>query len=410
MDSASRVVVTGMGVVAPNGIGLDAFWDSLVNCKSGIDYITRFDASDFPVKIAGEVKNFDMRDYFGKTCRPHRYSNQTQFGLVACKQAIDQAGLTIEELKNKFSIPVVLGAAAAANHLIEGNAEILGQRGPHKIPLNVRAFPTAATAGAIAHIFGLPVSPTTISSCCPSGLDAVSEAARIIRDGRSDLVLTGAADSYVTPVTVASFSAIGLNSSSTEFPPGGISRPFDKDHSGVVFSEGAGFFVLERLEHALARGATPLMEILAGARFTGPENDKFEGMRKSMDFALKDSGIYPEQVDYICANAPGSPQMDIEEVKVIKKVFGQHAYQIPVSSIRGVTGHALAAASFMQLIACALSMKYHLIPPTANLVNPDPECDLDHVPLKPRKGKINIIIVNSNGLVAENSTLVAKRV
>jgi 3-oxoacyl-[acyl-carrier-protein] synthase II len=330
--------------------------------------------------------------------------------LVACKQALEQAGLTTEQLNSEFSIPVVVGSAAAANHLIEENAEILKDKGSHKMPLNVRAFPTAATAGAISHFFGFQVSPTTISSCCPSGLDAITEAMRMIKDGRSDLVLVGAADSYVTPVTVASFSAIRLNSSSTDFPPEEISRPFDKKHSGVVFSEGAGFFVLERLDRALARGATPLMEIMSGARFTGPENDKFEGMRKCMDFALKNAGIYPEQVDYICANAPSSPRMDIDEVTVIKKVFGDHAYRIPVSSIRGVTGHALAAAGFMQLVACALSMKYNLIPPTANLTDAAPECDLDHVPLKPRQGRIDIAMVNSNGLIAENSTLVVKRV
>jgi len=408
--ASNRVVVTGMGVVAPNGIGLDAFWDSLIHCKSGIGPITRFDASEFPVKIAGEVSNFDMRDYFGKKCRPHRYSHQTQFGLVACKMALEHAGLTPEVLKKEEFVPVILGAAAAANHLIEGNADVLSKKGPHKMPLNVGAFPTAATAGAIAHFFEFQVSATTISSCCPSGLDAVSEAARMIRDGRSDLVLAGAADSYVTPVTVASFSAIGLNSSSTDFPPEEVSRPFDRKHTGVVFSEGAGFFVLERLDSALARGATPLMEILSGARFTGPLDDKFMGMQKSMSSALKNAGIYPHQVDYICANAPSSPQMDIQEVEVIKRVFGKYAYRIPVSSIRGVTGHALASAGLMQLVACALAMKHQLIPPTANLTDPDPECDLDHVPLNPRRAKVDIAIANSNGLVAENSTLAVKRI
>jgi 3-oxoacyl-[acyl-carrier-protein] synthase II len=410
VEAQNRVVVTGMGIVSPIGIGIDAFWDSLINCKSGIGPITRFDASDFPVKIAGEVRNFDLRDYFGKDCRPHRYSYQTQFGLVACKQALEQAGLTPETLNNEEPIPVVLGVASSANHLIEKNAEILSEKGPHKMPLNVRAFPASATAGAISHFFNFQISATTISSCCPSGLDAVCEAARMIRDGRSDLVLAGAVDSYVTPVTVASFSAIRLNSSSTELPPEEVSRPFDKKHTGVVFSEGAGFLVLERLDSALARGATPLMEIASGARFTGPLDDKFVGMFKSMDFALKDAGIYPDQVDYICANAPSSPEMDIQEVKVIKKVFGEHAYRIPVSSIRGVMGHGLASAALMQMVTCAQAMKHQLIPPTANLTDPDPECDLDHVPLVPRKAKVDIAIANSNGLVAENSTLVVKRV
>lgn len=410
MDKYVRVVVTGMGVVAPNGIGLDAFWDSLINCKSGIGPITHFDASDFPVKIAGEVKNFDMRDYFGKDCRPHRYSNQTQFGLVACKQALEQAGLTPEFLKQFESVPVMLGVASSANHLIEYNAEVLSRKGPHKMPLNVRAFPPAATAGAISHFFGFQISATTISSCCPSGLDAVCEAAKLIREGRSDLVVAGAVDSYITPVTVASFSAIRLNSSTSDFSPEEVCRPFDKKRTGVVFSEGAGFLVLERLDSALARGATPLMEIVAGARFTDSvDGGDLDGMYRSMDVALKNAGIYPTQVDYICANCQGHPEMDPLEIKMIKKVFGEHAYRIPVSSIRGVMGHALASAALMQLVACALAMKHQLIPPTANLTDPDPECDLDHVPLIPRRAKVNVAIVNSHGMVAENSTLVVKR-
>lgn len=410
MESNNRVVVTGMGIVAPCGIGRDAFWDSLINCKSGIGPITRFDASGFPVRIAGEVKNFDLCDYFGKDCRPQRYSHQTQMGLVACKQALEQASLTMEDLKRYDSIPVMMGVASSANHLIERNAEVLSEKGPHKVPLTVRAFPPAATAGAISHVFGFRASVTTISSCCPSGLDAVCEATRLIQTGRSDIAFAGAVDSYLTPVTVASFAAIRLTSSSTEFPPEEVCRPFDKKRSGVVFAEGAGLLVLERLDSALARGVVPLMEIVAGARFTDSvDGGDLDGMYRSMDAALKNAGIYPEQVDYICANAPSAPAMDIHEVKVIKKVFGSHAYRIPVSSIHGVTGHALASSALMQMVTCAQAMKYQMVPPTANLTHPDPECDLDHVPLVPRKATVNIILANAHGMAAENSTLVVKK-
>jgi len=288
--------------------------------------------------------------------------------------------------------------------------KLLSEKGAHKMPLNVRAFPVAATAGAISQLFGFQVSAMTISSCCPSGLDAVCEAARLIKDGRSDIVLAGATDSYVTPVTVASFSAIKLTSSSTDFPPEEICRPFDKKRTGVVFAEGAGVLVLERLDSALARGATPLLEIVSGARFTDSvDGGSLDGMHRSMDTALKNAGIYPEQIDYICANCQGHPEMDPLEVKMIKKVFGEHAYRIPVSSIRGVMGHALASAALMQLITCALAMKYQLIPPTANLTDADPECDLDHVPLIPRKANVNVALVNSHGMAAENSTLVVRR-
>lgn len=410
MEAQNQVVVTGMGVVAPTGIGLDAFWDSLINCKSGIGPITRFDASEFPVKIAGEVKNFDLRDHFGKDCRPNRFSYQTQFGLVACKQALEQAGLSPDFLKSFESIPVVLGVASSATHLVEHGIEVVNRRGPAKTPLTVRYIPPAATAGAISQFFGFQASATTISSCCPSGLDAVCEAARLIREGRADMVLTGAADSYVTPITVAGFAAISLTSSSTDFPPEEISRPFDKKRSGGVFSEGAGFLVLERMDSALARGATPLMEIVAGARFTDlVDAEDLNGMGKSMDTALKNAGIYPHQVDYICADAASQITMDAAETKMIKRVFGNHAYRIPVSSIRGVMGHALASSALMQMVTCALTMKHQLIPPTANLTHPDPECDLDYVPLTPRKAKVNIAIANSRGMAKENSTLVVKR-
>jgi len=409
----NRVVVTGMGVVAPNGIGLDAFWDSLIHCKSGIGPITRFDASDFPTKIAGEVTDFDLRDYFGKKCRPHRYSHQTQMGLVACKMAFEQAGLTQELLKKSEPVSLVLGVASSAMHLVEKGFGILSKRGPENLPRTniARAIPPSASALALSRFFGFQASATTISSCCPSGLDAVSEAARLIQDGRSDLVVAGAVDSYVNPITVAGFSAVRLTSSSTDFSPEEVCRPFDLKRSGAVFSEGAGFLVLERLDSALGRGATPLMEIVAGARFTDSvDGGDFDGMFKSMDFSLQNAGIYPDQVDYISADAAGQLTMDIAEAKMIKKVFGGQACRIPVSSIRGVMGHALAAAALMQIITCALAMKHQLIPPTANLTHPDPECDLDHVPLKPRRAKVNIAIANSRGMASENSTLVIKRV
>lgn len=411
MEEQCKVVVTGMGVVSPIGIGLEPFWDALIHCKSGIGTITRFDPSNSPVKIAGEVRNFNLRDYFGSESRPHRYSWQTQLGLVACKMAFAQAGLTPDFLKKIDVVPVVMGVASGATHLVEHGVEVLKERGNLNIRQTVRAIPAAATAGAISQVFGFQTSATTISSCCPGGLDAVGDAARLIREGRSDLVLTGAVDSYVTPTTVAGFAAIRLNSSSTDFPPEQISRPFDLKRTGAVFSEGAGFLVLERLDTALARGATPLMEIVAGARFTdAAHDDDFGGLAKSMELALKNAGIYPEQVDYICANALGHPDMDAAEVIMIKRIFGGHAYRVPASSIRGVMGHALASSALMQLITCALAMKHQQIPPTANLTFPDPACDLDHVPLVARRAKVDVAMANSHGMAAENSTLVVRRV
>lgn len=410
MESNNRVVVTGMGIVAPNGIGLDAYWDSLINCRSGIGPITSFDTDGFPLKIAGEVKNFDLRDYFGRDCKPHRLARQTQLGLVACKMAIDHAGLTKEFLRENGPLHLVVGICSAAADIIEQAKEIIMTRGADRVrPYMVGACQPHAISASMIQIFDMQTSVTTLSSACPSGLDAVTLAAKMIKDERTDLVVVGAADSPLSNTGIAGFSAARIPSLNTDISPEEVSRPFDGKRSGVVLSEGAGFFVLERLDSALARGAVPYMEILGGATVTDtPGAEGMEGLLHSMDTAMKNAGIYPEQVDYICANACSDPAGDKAEVDRIKQLFGTNAYRIPVSSIRGVTGHPLAAAGMFQLIACALMMKSGLVCPTANLNNPDPVCDLDHVPLTPRRADIKIALANGHGMGGENSTLIMR--
>ena len=408
MVASNRVVVTGMGVVAPNGIGLDAFWDSLINCKSGIGPITLFDTTDYPLKIAGEVKNFNLRDYI-PSAKPHRLTRQTQLALPACRMAIEDAGLTKEMLAGSNPLPLIVGICSAGADIIERAKETIMTRGPHKVRPLIGACQPHAISAALVQDLGVRTSVSTISAACPSALDSVALAAKKIRDGEADLVIVGAADSPLSNTGVAGFAAARISSLSTDFPPEEISRPFDLKRSGVVISEGAGFFVMERLDSALARGATPYMEIMGGATVTDmPCAELMVGMFHTMDMALKNSGFYPEQVDYICANAVSDPLGDKAETEWIKKLFGKRACQIPISSVRGVTGHPLAPAGMFQMIACALAMKYRLIPPTANLTHPDPDCDLDYVPLKPRKTKVNIAIANGHGMGAENSTLVMK--
>ena len=412
MEPQNRVVVTGMGVVAPNGIGLDAFWDSLIHCRSGIGPITLFDTEKFPLKIAGEIKNFDLRDYFGKDCKPGRLARQTQLGLVACNMAIKHAGLTKESLQRAAPVPLIVGISSSAVDVIEQVKEIVMTRGPDRVrPYMAGACQPFSIGAALVHLLGVQTSVTTISAACPSGLDAVSAAARKIRDGVTDIVIVGAADSPLNSPTVAAFIKAGLPSLSTDFPAEEVSRPFDLKRSGVVLSEGAGFFVLERLDSALARGATPYMEILGGATVTDtPGESNMEGMFHSMKMAMDNAGVYAEEVDYICANATSDPKGDRLETELIKKIFGRRAYQIPISSVRGVTGHGLAPAGMSQIITCALSMTNDLLVPTANLTNPDPCCDLDYIPLKPRRAKIRVALANSHGLGGENSTVIMKRV
>lgn len=411
MESNTRVVVTGMGVVAPNGIGLDAFWDSLITCKSGVGPITLFDSSDIPLKIAGEVHDFDLRDYFGKDCKPHRLARQTQLALVACKMALENAGLTADFLRKECPLSLVIGICSGAVDITEQAKEILMTRGATRVrPHIVGSCQPHAIGAALVQLLGVQTSVTTISAACPSGLDAVAAASRMIKLGQTDVVIVGASDSPLNISTVASFCAAGIPSVTKEFPPEEVSRPFDAKRSGAVLAEGSGFLVLERLDGAIARGAVPLMEIIGGATISDtPGTLGMEGMYHSMGAAILNAGLYPEQIDYICANAVSDPAGDRIETEWVKKRFGKRAYQIPISSIRGVMGHPLAPAGMFQLIACALSLKNQMIIPTANLHNPDPACDLDYVPLAPRHAHLSVLMANGHGMGGENSTLIVKR-
>jgi 3-oxoacyl-[acyl-carrier-protein] synthase II len=409
VEAQNRVVVTGMGVVAPNGIGLDAFWDSLINCKSGIGPITLFDVSDYPLKIAGEIKNFNLRDFFGRDCKPSRLARQTQLALPAFRMAIEDAGLTRDMLNGTDPLPLIVGICSSGADIIEQAKETIMTRGTHRVRPLIGACQPHAISAALVQYLGVQTSVLTISSACPSALDAVTAAAKKIRNGEADLLIVGAADSPINNTGIAGFAAAGIPSLSTDLPPGEISRPFDLKRSGVVISEGAGFFVMERLDSALARGATPYMEIVGGATITDrPGSELMDGMFFTMKAALANAGLYPEQIDYICANATSDPLGDKAETELIKKLFGPRAYQIPISSVRGVTGHPLAPAGMFQMIACALAMKHQLIPPTANLTHPDPKCDLDYVPLEPRKARIGVALANGHGMGAENSTVVMR--
>ncbi len=412
MNPQTRVVVTGMGIVAPNGIGLDAYWDSLIHCKSGIGPITLFDTTGFPLKIAAEVKTFDLRDYTGTQFKPSRLARQTQFALAACKMAMENAGLTTDILARKVPISLVMGICSGAVDVTEKAMETVLSRGPKRVmPHTVGACQPHAMGAALVQMLGQQTTVTTLSAACPSGLDAVTMASRMIREGRTDCVLVGAADSPLNISTLASFCAAGIPSISTDFPPEEISRPFDAERTGAVIAEGAAFLILERMDSALARGAEPCMEVLGGATFTDmPGIGSMEGILHSMKTSMRNAGVCSDEIDYICANAVSDPNGDRVETEWIKKCFGKRAWSIPVSSIRGVMGHPLSPAGLFQLIACALSFKHNTVVPTANLHTPDPACDLDYVPLTPRRCCLNIVMANGHGMGGENSSVVLKRV
>jgi 3-oxoacyl-[acyl-carrier-protein] synthase II len=406
-----RVVVTGLGVLAPNGIGLDAFWQSLLKCKSGIGLITLFDSTEFPVRIAGEVKDFDIRKFVSGQVKAHRLGRHTQLALAATYFAIKHAGLERAMLEACAPVPVIIGVSTSAMDIIQRGEETMSSHGPAKVsPYIVSAGHPHAVASAISESLGISTKATTVSTACPAGLDAISIAVESIRSGRAEIAIAGGADAPISPLTVACFGATGLvpkNSSNPEK----LSRPFDRDRQGGILAEGAGILILENLEHALARGATPLAEIAGyGTSVDASGSLPASGLEDSMSLALANAGCRPENIDYICAHGPSDPVLDKVETACIKKAFGSHAYKIPVSSIKGVTGNPLAAAGPLELATCVMAIQHALVPPTANYEHPDNDCDLDYVPLKPRKMDINRALINIHGLGNCNSTMIINRV
>lgn len=411
MRNRNRVVVTGMGVLAPNGTGLKAFWRSLVAGESGIGPITLFDATGFKSRIAGEVKNFDPLDYMGAKMKPRRMARHTQMAYAATSLALADSGLDIDNLDLRTPVPVIIGVSTSALDVIERVFHDVTERDPGKVgPFELAASKPQAAANVIADRIGASANAATVSSACPSGLDAVAIAAAMIRGGSAEIAIAGGADAPITPLAMASFCASGL-SSLRNADPGSASRPFDASRDSGVISEGAGILVLENLETAEARGARPYLEISGyGTQRDFPPEQTASGLEYSMKSALSNAGGSSSDVDYISAYGPGHPILDVAEVNIIKRVFGKRAYSIPVSSIKAVTGNALAAGGPFQVIACALGMHHNLIVPTANYQFPDPHCDLDFVPNAARKAKVDCALVNVRGLGGTASSMILHRI
>jgi 3-oxoacyl-[acyl-carrier-protein] synthase II len=407
----NRVVITGMGILAPNGIGIEAFWESILTGRSGIGPITFFDASGLKDQIAGEIKDFNPLNYIEPELKPKRMARHTQLAYVAAMMAIEDAGLKITELDLPSPTPVVVGVSTSALDVIERVFTDSDRRGLDGVsPMALGASKPQAAANVIADRIGAGAHAATVSSACPSGLDAVASAAKMIRSGETELAVAGGADAPITLHGVASFIASGL-SISHNGEPERASRPFDLSRKSGVLSEAAGMFVLENLERAEGRGARIYLEISGyGAQRDLEPERMASGLRGSMEMALANAGCTIEDIDYISAYGPGDPTLDAAEVRYIKEVFGERAYAVPVSSIKGVTGNPLAAAGPLQIAACALSLRDQLIPPTANYEIADPECDLDVVPLRPRRTKLNRALVNVRGLGGSASSLVVSRV
>jgi 3-oxoacyl-[acyl-carrier-protein] synthase II len=407
----NRVVITGMGILAPNGIGLEAFWESLLNGRSGIGPITLFDASDLKSRIAGEVKNFDPLDYIEPEMKPKRMARHTQFAYAASMMAIQDAGLEINEADFPSPTPVVIGVSTSAIDIIESVYFAMQEKGANRAPTtSASASIPQAAANTIADRIGARAHATTVSSACPSGLDAIADAAAIIRAGQAEIAIAGGADAPITRLTMASFVAAGL-SSTRNGEPEKASRPFDLERDSGVISEGACVMVLENLERADARGARIYAEINGFGKQRDLDPDQpASGLEGSMTIALANAARTINDVDYISAYGPGHPVLDAAEVRIIKKVFRERAHAVPVSSIKGITGNPLAAGGPFQVAASALTIRDQIIAPTTNHEIPDPACDLDFVPGRPRKANVDCALINVRGLGGSASSLVLNRV
>ncbi|MEP6936680.1 MAG: beta-ketoacyl-[acyl-carrier-protein] synthase family protein [Chthoniobacterales bacterium] len=410
MATRNRVVVTGIGILAPNGNGLEAFWKSLREGRSGIGPITLFDTTGFKSRIAGEVKDFNPSDYIEPELKPKRMARHTQLAYAATMMALKDAGLDIDHLELPSPTPVVIGVSTSALDVIERVFHDVNERSPGRVsPASLGASKPQAPANVIADRLGACANAATVSSACPSGLDAIAEGAAMIRSGEAEIAIAGGADAPITPLAMASFTATGLSSYQND-NPAKASRPFDLSRDSGVISEGAGILVLENLERAQARGARVYLEISGFSKQRDSDPDQpATGLKESMKLALANAGRTPKEVDYISAYGPGHPVLDAVEIEVIKRVFGEDARYVPVSSIKGVTGNPLSAGGPFQIIGCALAMRDNLISPTANYETADPRCDLDVIPNRARKAKVDCALVNVRGLGGSASTMVLNR-
>ncbi len=406
-----RVVVTGIGAVTPLGIGADVTWEGMREGRSGITRITLFDASKFDSQIAGEVKNFDPSAWMSG--RDARHSDRfVQLAVGAAKMALDDSGLEIGE-RNSARVGVLIGSGIGGTHTWEAQHRVLLEKGPNRIsPFFIPMLIMDMASGRVAMQFGARGPNFGIASACATSAHAVGEAMKIIQRGEADAMIAGGSEAAVSPLAVGGFCAMRALSRRNDEPER-ASRPFDRARDGFVMAEGAGVVVLEELEHARARGAEWLGELAGyGAtadayHMTAPCPDG-DGMARSMEQALEDAGLPADSVDYVNAHGTATPTGDPAETVALKRVFGARAKEVPCSSTKSVTGHLLGAAGAVELIACLKAIAEGVVPPTINLDDPDPECDLDYVPHTAREVKVRVAMTNSFGFGGHNATLVVK--
>ncbi|MBQ5660713.1 MAG: beta-ketoacyl-ACP synthase II [Lachnospiraceae bacterium] len=407
----NRVVVTGLGAVTPIGNDVDTFWNSLKEKKIGFGPITAFDTTEFKVKLAAEVKNFDAKQFMDPKAvrRMERFS---QFAVAAAKQALDDAKINMSEM-DPYRIGVSIGSGVGSLQIIEKEHVKMMEKGPGRVnPLMVPLMISNMAAGNVSIQFGLKGKCIDVVTACASGTHSIGEAMRSIQHGEVDVMVTGGTESCITPIGVAGFS--GLTALSTSEDPKRASIPFDAERSGFVMGEGAGIVVLESLEHAKARGARIYAELVGyGAtcdayHITSPAEDG-SGAARAMLNALDEAGIKPEQIDYVNAHGTSTHHNDLFETKAIKLALGEHAPHVKINSTKSMIGHLLGAAGGVEFVTCVKSIENGFVHATVGLSVDDPECDLDYTKGEGVSVNVNYAISNSLGFGGHNASLLVKK-
>jgi len=407
-----RVVVTGLGLVTPVGTGVENAWKNLCEGKSGVGPITRFDTTDYAVKIAAEVKDFCVTDFIDAKTAKHM-DLFVQYAVGAGLMAVKDSGLTIDDA-NAERVGVITGCGLGGLPTIERYHQVLMDKGPRRItPFFIPLVIPNMGAGHLSIQTGAKGPNLSLTTACAAGTHAVGEAFRAVRYGTCDVAISGGSESTICPLAVGGFNAMKALSKQNDTPQK-ASRPFDRDRDGFIIAEGAGMLVLEELEHALKRGAHIYAEMAGfglssdAYHMAAPPEDG-NGAARCMQMAVDDAGLQPNEVDYINAHGTSTPLNDACETRAIKTVFGDHAYKMAISSTKSMTGHMLGGAGGIEAVFTALSVAEQIIPPTINLKNADPDCDLDYVPNSMRQATINTALSNSFGFGGTNAVILMKK-
>ncbi len=409
----TRVVVTGVGAITPLGIGRDAFWSGLTEGRSGIRNIQHFDTDGLDVTIAGEVPDFQAKEFmdFKQARRMDRFS---QFAVAATREAIEHAGLEITD-DNRDRIGIMVNTGGGGIPTIENEVNNMAKSGAKRVsPFLIPLFAPNMASSQVAIQFDIHGPTVTSVAACAAGVQAFVDAVHMIERGEADVVITGGTEGGITPVAIASLTNMGALSRNNEHPEA-ASRPFDADRDGFVFSEGAGIAILESEEHAAKRGASVICQVSGGAytsdafHITAPEPSG-RGATMAMNRALQRSGLEPTDIDYVAAHATATQIGDIAETTSIKNVFGDHAYKLAISANKSMVGHLLGAAGAVSSLACILAIRDGIVPPTINLETPDPECDLDYTPNTAKKREIRAALANGFGFGGQNAVSVFRAI